>query len=165
MLENTYENQSCSVARALEVVGERWTMLIVRDAFLGVRRFEDFQRRLGIARNILTTRLQRLCEVGVLERREYQNRPLRHEYRLTAAGRDLWPALDALRGWGDRHYAPAGPPLVVEHRGCGGTSEHHLVCDRCQAELEPGDVSARPGPGAAFDRLPLSAARPASTAG
>jgi DNA-binding HxlR family transcriptional regulator len=105
VLHNTYAGQTCSVARALEVVGERWTILILRDAFLGVRRFDDFQRSLRIARNVLTTRLQRLVQAGVLERRLYGERPERFEYRLTAMGLDLWPALVALMQFGDRHLA------------------------------------------------------------
>jgi DNA-binding HxlR family transcriptional regulator len=159
MLQNTYEGQSCSLARTLEVVGERWTMLVMRDALLGVRRFEDFQRGLGVARNILAARLQRLCDLGVLERRQYQDRPIRREYRLTAAGRDLWIALDALRGWGDRHLAPDGPRLAVEHRGCGGTAEHHVVCERCHQDVGLRDISVRPGVGAELDHLPFSLAR------
>src|SRR5215813_11335529 len=89
MLGRTYDNQLCSIARALEVLGERWTLLIVRDAFLGLRRFDDFQQSLGVARNVLTDRLSRLVETGVLERVPYQQRPPRHEYRLTAMGREL----------------------------------------------------------------------------
>src|SRR3712207_4660988 len=99
-MHNTYDGQVCSVARALEVVGERWTLLILRDAFLGVRRFDDFQRNLGIARNVLNARLQRLVEEGLLERRLYQQRPERYEYCLTEQGQDLWPALVALMQWG-----------------------------------------------------------------
>src|SRR3954462_3449695 len=103
MLHRTYENQVCSAARALEIVGERWTLLILRDALLGIRRFDDFQASLGIARNVLADRLGRLVEAGVLERRPYCERPLRHEYRLTAKSRDLWPVVHALVSWGDRH--------------------------------------------------------------
>ncbi len=149
MLERTYDAQVCSVARALEVVGERWTLLIVRDAFNGVRRFEDFQRRLGLARNILTDRLQRLVAAGVFERTPYQERPERFEYRLTEAGHDLWPTIIALRQWGDRHMAPAGPPLRLEHRGCGGEVEHRVVCAGCGQPLRVRDAVRLPGPGAA----------------
>jgi DNA-binding HxlR family transcriptional regulator len=149
VLHNTYEGQTCSVARALEVVGERWTLLILRDAFLGVRRFDDFQRSLGVARNVLNTRLQRLVEAGLLERRLYQERPPRHEYRLTASGRDLWPALVALMHWGDQHFpTESGPPLAIEHRGCGGAVDDRRVCTTCGAALEVWDVRALPGPGA-----------------
>src|SRR3954463_13252687 len=114
MLGRTYESQICSVARTLELVGERWTLLIIRDAFLGVRRFGDFAARLGIARNVLQDRLGgpvgggvleegRLVEAGVLEKVPYQERPLRHEYRLTDMGRDLWPSIVALLQFGDKH--------------------------------------------------------------
>lgn len=149
VLHNTYEGQTCSVARTLEVVGERWTLLILRDAFLGVRRFDEFQRSLGVARNVLNTRLQRLVDAGLLERRLYQERPPRHEYRLTARGRDLWPALVALMHWGDHHFAAdSGPPLALEHRGCGGAVDDRRLCLECGAALEVWDVRAVPGPGA-----------------
>jgi DNA-binding HxlR family transcriptional regulator len=147
VLHRTYEGQNCSVARALEVIGERWTILIVRDAFLGVRRFEDFQRDLGLSRGVLTDRLNRLLEAGIFERRLYQERPERHEYRLTEKGRDLWPVTVALLRWGDRYYAEQGPPRVVLHRDCGGEVTERLTCAKCGAELTARDVEARPGPG------------------
>ena len=103
MLPRTYDNQVCSVARALEAIGDRWTMLVIRDAFVGVRRFDEFQQRLGIARNVLTDRLSRLVEDGILERHRYQERPPRFEYRLTDKGVDLFPVLVSLMKWGDRH--------------------------------------------------------------
>ena len=149
VLHNAYGGQTCSVARTLEVVGERWTLLILRDAFLGVRRFDDFQRSLGVARNVLNTRLQRLVEAGLLERRRYQERPARHEYRLTPMGRDLWPALVALMQWCDRHSgAQTGPPPAIEHRRCGGAVDHRRICQGCGAQLGLHDVRAVPGPGA-----------------
>src|SRR4051794_6710780 len=120
VLHRTYEDQNCSIARALELIGERWTILIVRDAFLGVRRFDDFQRSLGLSRGVLVDRLNRLIEAGILERRPYQERPERFEYRLTEKGRDLWPVTVALLKWGDRYYADDGPPRLILHRGCGG---------------------------------------------
>ena len=144
MLRRDYDEQNCSIARALEIVGERWTLLIVRDALLGVRRFEDFQRSLGVARNVLADRLNRLVEEGVLERRAYSERPPRHEYRLTEKGRDLWPVVHALVTWGDRYAAPDGPPRRFVHRDCGGTVNERRVCDRCDAELELRDVRAEP---------------------
>src|SRR3954451_7206267 len=142
MLNRTYENQVCSAARTLETVGERWTLLIVRDALLGVRRFDDFQRSLGIARNVLTDRLGRLVDEGVLERRAYSEKPLRHEYRLTDKGRDLWPVVHALVSWGDRHEAPEGPPVRFAHRDCGGVVDARRMCERCGAALEVRDVVA-----------------------
>jgi DNA-binding HxlR family transcriptional regulator len=138
VLPHTYDSQVCSAARTLEVVGERWTLLIVRDALLGIRRFEDFQRSLGIARNVLTDRLNRLVEEGVLERRAYSE--ARHEYRLTDSGRDLWPVVHALVTWGDRHHAPDGPPRRFEHRDCGGEVTDRRTCARCGAELALHDV-------------------------
>ncbi|MET0738904.1 MAG: helix-turn-helix domain-containing protein, partial [Acidimicrobiales bacterium] len=102
MRRTSFEDMQCSVAQALEVVGEWWSFLIIRDAFLGVNRFGQFQDRLGIARNVLSTRLDALVEHGVLKRVAYQDNPVRHEYKLTEKGRDLWLSLTALREWGDR---------------------------------------------------------------
>jgi DNA-binding HxlR family transcriptional regulator len=153
MLGRTYESQTCSVARTLELVGERWTLLIIRDAFLGVRRFGDFAERLGVARNVLQDRLERLVETGILEKVPYQERPLRHEYRLTAMGRDLWPSIVALLQFGDKHLAPeAGPPMLLLHRGCGGELDGRRTCRTCGAAVELRDVEAAPGPGGA--RMP-----------
>jgi DNA-binding HxlR family transcriptional regulator len=149
MLPRHYDSQVCSVARTLEVVGDRWTMLILRDVLLGVGRFDEFQRRLGIARNTLTDRLQRLVDDGVLERRRYQERPERFEYRLTDKGRDLWPVVVSMMKWGDRYLAPDGPPRIVRHRDCGGEIDEHLSCQRCGQRLWAGDTVTEPGPGAA----------------
>ena len=158
MLPRTYDDQTCSVARALEVLGDRWTLLVIRDAFLGVRRFDDFQRRLGVARNVLSDRLQRLTEEGLLERHRYQERPERFEYRLTEKGIDLWPTVITLMKWGDRYYAPPeGPPRVVRHRECGGEVTAHLTCDKCGASMTAREVFSEPGPGASAPAL--SAAR------
>jgi DNA-binding HxlR family transcriptional regulator len=149
MLGNDYKDQQCSIARTLELVGERWTVLVLRDVFLGVRRFEALQRDLGIARNVLAARLERLVAEGVLEKTPYQERPVRYEYRLTEKGKDLWPVMVELQQWGDRHAAPQeGPPVVVRHRGCGGTLGERRVCTRCGEPLELGDVRAELGPGA-----------------
>ena len=141
----SFAEMDCSVAQCLEVVGEWWTMLIVRDAFLGIRRFDDFQRRLGISRNILAARLAHLVDHGVLERRRYSERPERFEYALTQRGRDLWPVLTAIREWGDAHAAPDGPPLELVHRGCDHVARSRLVCDHCGEPLEPGTVTVRGG--------------------
>ncbi len=152
MLGNDYSDQTCSIAGALEVVGERWSLLIVRDVLLGVRRFDALQNDLGIARNVLQARLTRLVEHGVLERRLYQQRPPRHEYVLTEKGLDLWPTIVALLQWGDRHAAtPAGPPVLLEHRGCGGAVDSHRICERCGKRMGPRDALAKPGPGARPD--------------
>jgi DNA-binding HxlR family transcriptional regulator len=148
MLGQRYDNDISSVARALEVIGERWTMLIVRDAFLGVRRFDDFQRGLGVARNVLAARLARLVAEGVMDRVLYQRRPDRHEYRLTEKGEELWPVVVHLMEWGDRHYpARGGVPQVLEHRGCGGAVSGRIACERCGRPVEAHDVVALAGPG------------------
>jgi DNA-binding HxlR family transcriptional regulator len=156
MLGRTYESQTCSVARTLELVGERWTLLIIRDAFLGVRRFGDFADRLGVARNVLQDRLERLVTAGVLDRVPYQERPLRHEYRLTEMGRDLWPSIVALLQFGDKHLAPdAGPPMLLLHKGCGGELDDRRQCRTCGAAVTLSDVEPVAGPGA---RTPTLAA-------
>ena len=137
----------CSVAQCLEVVGEWWSMLIVRDAFLGVTRFDEFQSRLGISRNILQERLSRLVDAGVLVRVPYSTHPPRHDYRLTDKGRDLWPVLTAMRQWGDQHAAPNGPPLEVVHTGCGAVAHGVFVCSSCGEPMSARDVTPIPGRG------------------
>jgi DNA-binding HxlR family transcriptional regulator len=166
MLRNDYPDQTCSIAGALEVVGERWSLLIVRDIMLGLRRFDELQGELGVARNVLQARLTRLVEQGVIEKSLYQERPPRYEYRLTEKGLELWPTMLALMQWGDRHApgSEAGPPVVVEHRGCGGTVDDHRVCDRCGERLTVRDVRAVPGPGISAEH-PLLQARRRQSAG
>jgi DNA-binding HxlR family transcriptional regulator len=150
MLRRTYPGQVCSVARALEVVGERWTLLIMRDALLGTQRFDEFQRSLGVAPNILSKRLERLCEEGLLERRPYAEHPPRHEYVLTDKGRDLGPVVIMLMKWGDSYYSgPAGPPRLTLHRECGGQVDERLRCERCGDRVEVPDLEIAPGPGLA----------------
>ncbi len=150
----SFSDMHCSVAQCLEVVGEWWSMLIVRDAFLGVSRFDQFQERLGISRNVLNQRLAHLVEADVLEKTAYNDRPLRHEYRLTAKGRDLWPVLTALRQWGDTHAAPDGPPLLLVHRACGQVVDAVMTCSACGAPIGAGDVRAGPGPGSVEELIP-----------
>jgi DNA-binding HxlR family transcriptional regulator len=147
MERKSFEHMSCSVAQCLEVIGEWWTMLVVRDAFLGVRRFDEFQARLGIARNVLAQRLTKLVEAGVLQRRQYQDKPPRHEYVLTAKGHDLWPVLNAMRQWGDLHAAPNGPPVTLEHRKCGHAAPLVLTCSHCSERVTHRDVQAKQRPG------------------
>jgi DNA-binding HxlR family transcriptional regulator len=148
MLGRTYDDQVCSIARALEVVGERWTLLVIRDAMRGRRRFDDFQHSLGISRPVLTDRLNRLVDEGVLERRRYQERPERFEYRLTEKGRGLWKVIAHLLMWGDEHYpAPGGPPRVLLHRDCGGRIDDRLRCERCGRDVEGAEVDSVDGPG------------------
>lgn len=152
MLGNDYRGQTCSIASALEVVGERWSLLIVRDVFLGLRRFDQMQAHMGIARNVLQARLSKLIDEGVLERRLYEERPRRYEYRLTEKGLDLWPTVVALMKWGDRYAAPAaGAPVLLEHRGCGGAIDEHRVCETCGSRLTVREARALPGPGAGPD--------------
>jgi DNA-binding HxlR family transcriptional regulator len=137
MLEREYKGQVCSIARSLEVVGERWSLLIVRTVLQGKVRFDDIKERLGITRSVLTTRLQLLVDEGVLERQQYSERPPRYEYRLTPKGYDLWPVLIQLQKWGDKHYTdPHGPPVVMVHTDCGGHPDSHLICDRCGTPLD-----------------------------
>ena len=148
MLQRDYPDQVCSIARALEVVGERWTMLIVRDAVLGKTRFEEFQESLGIASNVLTNRLKLLCDEGVLERVPDPERPGRPRYVLADKGRELGPALIVLMQWGDRHYpTPNGPPRLTLHAGCGGSFGGDLRCDRCGKQARPGEIELPDGPG------------------
>ena len=145
MLKRDYEGQNCSIARALEVVGERWTLLIVRDVFLGLRRFDQLQESLGIARNVLTDRLNRLVEEGVLERVRYSERPERFEYRLTAKGRELTVALTALRQWGDK-YLSEKPPRLLRRKADRKPVIAALV-PKGAAVLRPEEVETVPGPG------------------
>jgi DNA-binding HxlR family transcriptional regulator len=145
VLKRDYDGQSCSIARALEVVGERWTLLIVRDAFLGLRRFDEFQESLGIARNVLTDRLNRLVDEGILERVRYSERPERFEYRLTAKGRELDIALAGLRQWGDK-YVSDKPPRLMRRKADRKPVIAALV-PKGAPVLRPGDVETVPGPG------------------
>ncbi|HEY0636175.1 MAG TPA: helix-turn-helix domain-containing protein [Pseudonocardiaceae bacterium] len=144
MLRRTYDDQVCSVARALEIVGERWTLLIIRDALLGISRFDGFLTSLGVARNVLTDRLNGLVANGLMERVPYQERPLRHGYHLTPKGRELTTVILALTEWGDRHLAgPDGPPRVAEHQDCGGRVVTGLTCRACGRVVAPEEVTTR----------------------
>jgi DNA-binding HxlR family transcriptional regulator len=147
MERKSFADMDCSVAQCLEVVGDWWTMLVVRDAFLGVTRFEDFHQRLGISRNILQQRLTKLVTAGVLTRVPYSEHPPRVDYRLTDKGRDLWPVLTAMRQWGDTYAAPDGPPLEVVHDACGHAGRQIMVCEHCREPVGPRDVHAVPGDG------------------
>ena len=146
MLRRDYDGQNCSIARALEIVGERWTLLIVRDAFLGLRRFDQFQESLGIARNVLTDRLNRLVEEGILERVRYSERPERYEYRLTRKGRELNVALAALRQWGDE-YLSEKPPRLLRRKADRKPVVAALVPKGTDV-LRPDEVETVVGPGA-----------------
>ncbi|MFX4270825.1 winged helix-turn-helix transcriptional regulator [Propionibacteriaceae bacterium Y1685] len=142
MLGRTYDRENCSAARTLELVGERWSLLIIRNAqFASMTRFSDFQRRLGIAPNILTSRLNDFVANGIMAVDQ-------QTYRLTDKGRELAEIVVALTGWGDRWAAPEGPPIVYAHTGCGGTVTMRAHCGRCNNEPPMVDVVATPGPGA-----------------
>jgi DNA-binding HxlR family transcriptional regulator len=137
-----------SVGRALALVGERWTLLILREAFFGVRRFGQLARNLKIPRPTLSSRLRMLVDAGLLERVPYAREPDRHEYRLTQAGRDLFPAIVALMRWGDTYLAgPQGPPIVLRHNTCGQIADARLTCTVCGEEVDAHDVTPERGPG------------------
>ena len=160
MLGNTYETQVCSIARALELVGERWTLLILRNAlFAGSTRYRDFQQALGIATNVLQDRLDGLVGEGIMERRPSSAQGSVSEYVLTEKGRDFAPALVALSQWGDRWAAPDGPPILYRHTGCGSELGAEL---RCATHGEVEDfiaITALPGPGMPADRAERVASR------
>lgn len=142
-----FPRDSCSVASTLEVIGERWTMHVLREAFVGVRRFEDFRRNIGVARNILSDRLNTLVAGGILRRELYSERPPRYEYRLTRKGVDLYGILIELMKWGDRWTpSPEGPAVVLRHRDCGALIEPVLACPECGKAVHAWDLEALPGP-------------------
>ncbi len=146
MLGRTYDGQNCSAARALELVGERWSLLIIRDAlFRGMTRFSQFQRSLGVAPNVLAARLEGFVAAGLMTPRAYSTHPEHREYLLTKKGRDLQPVLLALTAWGDRWAAPDGPPVVLEHENCGGTVTPHALCASCGPLPATASVGATPG--------------------
>ena len=148
VLDLSHRLQADSVGRALSLVGERWTIMILREAFFGVRRYGQFARNLNIPRPTLSLRLRKLVDAGVLDRVPYATDPDRHEYRLTQAGRDLFPAVIALMRWGDTHLAgPEGPPVVLYHETCGNQTHPHLTCDVCGEEINTRNVSPERGPG------------------
>ena len=142
---------ACTIGRAMGVLGEKWTVVVLREVFTGVRRFADMRERTGIPRQVLTNRLASLVEHGLLRREPYQEpgARIRHEYRLTAKGLDLYPVLTAVMEWGDRYLAdPAGPPLEMAHRDCGARIHTELHCAHGHRIADPREVAPRPGPGA-----------------
>ncbi|HKU99525.1 MAG TPA: helix-turn-helix domain-containing protein [Vineibacter sp.] len=151
---NKLDEEACSLTRTLSVIGDRWTLLILRDCFLRVRRFEDFQARLGITRPILANRLKKLVAKFVLAKVPYQEGPLRYEYRLTPKGLDLYPVIMALVHWGDIHVSEkrGGRPLLHRHDRCGKDFDPVMVCSQCGEPLDPREVHVHPGPGATSSR-------------
>jgi DNA-binding HxlR family transcriptional regulator len=147
MERKSFADMHCSVAQTLEVVGEWWSMLILRDAFLGVTRFDRLQERLGISRNVLNQRLAHLVATGVLDKVAYSEHPPRYDYRLTAKGRDLFPVLEAMLRWGDKYAAPDGPPLRLRHETCGRLTHAVPTCVHCGGQLDARNVRAEPGRG------------------
>jgi len=146
-----YSDENCAIRGTLEIVGEKWSLLVLREAFFGLRRFDDFHRALGCARNLLSERLAKLVDHGVLARVAYREpgQRGRHEYHLTEKGLDLQPALVALMQWGDRWTVDHdGSPVEVLHRGCGGTVRAVLACEHDHTALAPQEIEAVPGPGA-----------------
>ncbi len=150
---NRSDNLDCSVARTLEHIGERWTFMVLRDAFYGIRRFDDFQASLGIARNILTKRLIKLVDAGILRKEPYQEHPPRYEYRLTEKGRDLVPILTALLAWGDKWETENGPPVRLIHTTCGSVMHTRGVCSECGGEINAFNLRLDPTPQIVVERV------------
>lgn len=151
-LGKNYEGQDCSLAKALEVLGERWTLLVVRDAMYGVRRYGDFLAHLDIPRAVLSQRLGALVEAGILTRSRYQDNPPRDEYVLTPRGRELWVPVLALAQWGERTLSGSGPRRLFHHAACGTRLDHVSRCPSCATDVPLADVEVRPGPGLAGTR-------------
>ena len=149
MAIKAFADLNCSIAQPLSFLGERWALLVLRDLFLGRRRFDEIQDSLGVASNVLSQRLATLVEEGIAERRRYSEHPERFEYRLTQKGEDLQPVLLALLRWGDRYTAgPAGPPLETVHDECGKAFHVVPTCSECGGEVDSRHTHSRPGPGA-----------------
>jgi DNA-binding HxlR family transcriptional regulator len=152
MLNSDYAGQNCSVARSLELVGERWTLLIVRELLRRPHRFAELQAKLGIAKNVLATRLEKLVARGIAEKVPYTDARDWNEYRLTRMGYDLFPVISALMAWGDRYAAPDGAPVVYEH-SCGHPTGHRVVCAHCGEEVVGTAVTTVAGPGATDETI------------
>lgn len=169
MRRTSFARMHCSLARSVEVMGDWWTPLILRDLYLGLSRFDALVEDLAISRNLLTRRLAALVERGLVERRRYSERPPRDEYYLTTAGRELVPILMALTAWGDRWVAPEqGPPVRFEHRPCGTFFVPEVMCSHCHTTIDPSEVTVHGGPGgrgARGTRLVAKLLRRQATAG
>jgi DNA-binding HxlR family transcriptional regulator len=148
MQRTDFSQMTCSIARSHAVAGEPWSPLVLRDVWVGINRFDDIQRDLGVSRKVLTERLKALVEAGMLERRAYSERPPRHEYVLTQKGLEFVDVLMVMAAWGDRWTAgEAGPPVLRRHRSCGQITQPELRCSGCGEPLHAGDVDVEPGPG------------------
>ena len=148
MKRTSFAKWPCSIARTVDLIGDGWTPMVLRQAFYGTTRFDEFERMLGIGRNVLSQRLGRLVDEGLLERQAYQQNPPRYDYILTAKGRELFPVLAAMMAWGDRWLAPSeGPPVLLRHTACGHDAHAEVVCRECHEPLELADIALRLGPG------------------
>ena len=148
MRRTSFAKWPCSIARTMDLLGDWWTPLVLREAFYGIRKFDDFQRELGIARNTLNDRLRRLVGEGLLEKRPYQRDPVRYDYVLTEKGRDFFSVLAAMSRWGDRWLAGEdGPPIVFHHQPCGHDTHAEVVCASCGEPMRAQDTTMRMGPG------------------
>ncbi|MGW1724213.1 winged helix-turn-helix transcriptional regulator [Streptomyces sp. NPDC002306] len=148
MRRTSFSNWPCSIARTMDLLGDAWTPLVLREAFYGIRRFDEFQQELGIARNTLADRLRLLVAEGMLDKRPYQEQPRRYDYVLTEKGRDFFGVLAVMSRWGDRWLAgEEGAPVVLRHRSCGHDTEAEVVCAACREPLRAEDTSMRMGPG------------------
>ena len=148
MKRTSFARWPCSIARTVDLVGDWWTPLVLREAYYGVRRFDDFEAGLGIGRNILTERLRRLVKEGLMVRKRYEDHPPRYEYRLTDKGRDFFPVLAAMVAWGDRWLDRGqGAPVMLRHTGCGKVSHAEVVCSECGEPIHVRDIRPEIGPG------------------
>jgi DNA-binding HxlR family transcriptional regulator len=151
MQRTDFGAMACSIARTLDVIGESWSPLVLRNIYIGVSRFDQLQQSLGISRKVLAERLSWLVEHGVLERREYSSKPPRYEYALTAKGLELFEVLMVMVRWGDKWLAgPAGPPVLYRHHACGQISHVDLHCSVCDQPMRATDIDVLPGPGSAI---------------
>jgi DNA-binding HxlR family transcriptional regulator len=148
MRRTSFANWPCSIARTLDLLGDWWTPLVLREAFYGIRRFDEFQQELGIARNTLSDRLRRLVDEGLLEKQLYTTEPKRYEYLLTDKGRDFFGVMAAMTRWGDTWLSgESGPPVILHHESCGNDTHAEVVCAACQEPIHARDVTMRLGPG------------------
>ncbi|QUW84279.1 helix-turn-helix transcriptional regulator [Streptomyces mirabilis] len=148
MRRTSFANWPCSIARTMDLLGDWWTPLVLREAFYGIKRFDEFQQELGIARNTLADRLRRLVDEGLMEKRSYQQDPVRYDYVLTEMGSDFFGVLAAMNGWGNRWLAgEQGAPVVFHHDRCGHQGEPEVVCGECKEPMTAADTHPRMGPG------------------